>query len=102
MINPSHTQSSRWKIRRLALRAFASERMPGARHGIRRMPPIALTDVQLTAVFEAARPLAVASRDAFLLDLATALQGIADPRGWGGLPPDSRGATSALRSAALD
>jgi hypothetical protein len=39
------------------------------------MPPIRLTDAQLTAVFEAARPLAVASRDAFLLDLAVALQG---------------------------
>jgi hypothetical protein len=39
------------------------------------MPPIALTDAQLTAVFEAARPLAVRDRDAFLLDLATALQG---------------------------
>jgi hypothetical protein len=37
--------------------------------------PIALTDAQLTAVFDAARPLAVASRDAFLLDLAVVLQG---------------------------
>jgi hypothetical protein len=36
---------------------------------------IRLTDAQLTAVFAAARPLAVASRDAFLLDLAVALQG---------------------------
>jgi hypothetical protein len=43
------------------------------------MGPIRLTDAQLTAVFEAARPLAVASRDAFLLDLAAALQGISDP-----------------------
>jgi hypothetical protein len=43
------------------------------------MPPIALTDAQLTAVFEAARPLAVRDRDAFLFDLAAALQGIADP-----------------------
>jgi hypothetical protein len=43
------------------------------------MRPIALTDAQLDAVFSAAKPLAVASRDAFLLDLATALQGIADP-----------------------
>jgi hypothetical protein len=43
------------------------------------MPPIALTDAQLTAVFDAARPLAVASRDAFLLDLAAALAGITDP-----------------------
>jgi hypothetical protein len=41
--------------------------------------PIALTDAQLTAVFEAARPLAVASRDAFLLDLAAALAGITEP-----------------------
>ena len=37
--------------------------------------PIRLSDSQLDAVFDAARPLAVASRDAFLLDLATALQG---------------------------
>jgi hypothetical protein len=36
--------------------------------------PIALTDAQLDAVFSAARPLAVASRDAFLLDLAVVLQ----------------------------
>jgi hypothetical protein len=42
------------------------------------MGPIRLTDTQLTAVFEAARPLAVGSRDAFLLDLATALAGITD------------------------
>jgi hypothetical protein len=46
---------------------------------IRRMPPIALTDAQLDAVFAAARPLPRASRDAFLLDLATALAGIVDP-----------------------
>jgi hypothetical protein len=46
---------------------------------IRRMPPIALTDAQLTAVFDAAKPLPRASRDAFLLDLAAALQGISDP-----------------------
>jgi hypothetical protein len=37
--------------------------------------PIALTDAQLTAVFAAAHPLAVRDRDAFLLDLAVALQG---------------------------
>jgi hypothetical protein len=43
------------------------------------MPPIALTDAQLDAVFEAARPLPRASRDAFLVDLATALAGITDP-----------------------
>ena len=41
--------------------------------------PIRLSDSQLDAVFDAARPLAVASRDAFLLDLAAALQGISDP-----------------------
>jgi hypothetical protein len=39
------------------------------------MPPIALTDAQLTAVFEAARPLAVRDRDAFLQTVAEALQG---------------------------
>jgi hypothetical protein len=38
------------------------------------MPPIALTDAQLTAVFEAARPLAVRDRDAFLQAVAEALQ----------------------------
>jgi hypothetical protein len=54
------------------------ELLPFRGHGAR-MGPIRLTDAQLTAVFEAARPLAVASRDAFLLDLATALAGIADP-----------------------
>jgi len=42
------------------------------------MSPIALTDAQLDAIFAAARPLAVASRDAFLLDLAAALAGITD------------------------
>jgi hypothetical protein len=42
------------------------------------MPPIALTDAQLSAVFDAARPLPRASRDAFLLDLAAALAGITD------------------------
>jgi hypothetical protein len=42
------------------------------------MGPIRLTDAQLNAVIAAARPLAVASRDAFLLDLAAALQGIPD------------------------
>jgi len=43
------------------------------------MGPIRLSDSQLAAVFDAARPLSVASRDAFLLDLAAALQGIQDP-----------------------
>jgi hypothetical protein len=38
-----------------------------------------LSDAQLSAVFDAARPLAVASRDAFLLDLAAVLQSITDP-----------------------
>ena len=41
--------------------------------------PIALTDSQLDAVFDAARPLPRATRDAFLLDLAAVLQGIPDP-----------------------
>jgi hypothetical protein len=43
------------------------------------MPPIALTDAQLSAVFEAARPLAVRDRDAFLQAVAEALQGHAVP-----------------------
>jgi hypothetical protein len=38
------------------------------------MPPIALTDAQLTAVFEAARPLAVQDRDPFLQDVARAIR----------------------------
>jgi hypothetical protein len=43
------------------------------------MPPIALTDAQLTTLFEAARPLAVGDRDPFLQEVAAALAGIADP-----------------------
>jgi hypothetical protein len=43
------------------------------------MPPIALTDAQLTAIFAAARPLAVQDRDPFLQDVAGLLAGIADP-----------------------
>jgi hypothetical protein len=39
------------------------------------MRPVKLTDAQLSAVFEAARPLQPADRDAFLVDLAGALQG---------------------------
>jgi hypothetical protein len=39
------------------------------------MSPIRLSDAQLSAVFDAAKPLPRASRDAFLLDLAAALQG---------------------------
>jgi len=39
------------------------------------MAPIRLTDEQLDAVFRAARPLRVADRDAFLQDVASALQG---------------------------
>jgi hypothetical protein len=39
------------------------------------MGPIHLTDAQLTAVFDAARPLAVRDRDAFLQAVAEALQG---------------------------
>jgi hypothetical protein len=70
--------------RRVALRALAFKRMPenpprNAATGQASMGPIRLTDAQLTAVFEAAGPLSVASRDAFLLDLATALQGIVNP-----------------------
>jgi hypothetical protein len=39
------------------------------------MPPLALSDEQLDAVFRAARPLRVADRDAFLQEVAAALQG---------------------------
>jgi hypothetical protein len=39
------------------------------------MAPIPLTDEQLDAIFCAARPLRVADRDAFLQDVAAALQG---------------------------
>jgi hypothetical protein len=39
------------------------------------MSPIKLSDAQLSAVFSAAKPLSLASRDAFLLDLAALLQG---------------------------
>jgi hypothetical protein len=61
------------------LRAIRFERKPETPprfrgHGAS-MGPIRLTDAQLTAVFDAARPLAVRDRDAFLLDLAAALQG---------------------------
>jgi hypothetical protein len=66
----------------VALREITFQRkpelLPFRGHGAS-MGPIRLTDAQLTAVFAAARPLAVASRDAFLLDLATALAGITDP-----------------------
>jgi hypothetical protein len=66
----SHCEGSRSSVSRRLL--------PFRGHGAI-MGPIRLTDAQLTAVFEAARPLALASRDAFLLDLAAALQGIPDP-----------------------
>jgi hypothetical protein len=39
------------------------------------MAPLRLTDEQLDAVFRAARPLRVQDRDAFLQDVAAALQG---------------------------
>jgi hypothetical protein len=37
------------------------------------MPPVRLTDSELQAVFDAARPLQLCDRDAFLRDIATAL-----------------------------
>jgi hypothetical protein len=43
------------------------------------MPPLRLTDSQITAIFAAARPLAVQDRDPFLQEVAAALQGIPDP-----------------------
>ena len=39
------------------------------------MPPIRLTDAELDAVMAAARPLPVERRDAFLQQVASALQG---------------------------
>jgi hypothetical protein len=41
--------------------------------------PLRLTDAQLTHIFGACRPLQPGDRDAFLLELAAALAGIADP-----------------------
>jgi hypothetical protein len=68
------------RFRARVLLKDAKSRMPGStRRGIRRMPPIALTDAQLDAVFAAARPLPVASRDAFLVDVAAALQSLLVP-----------------------
>jgi hypothetical protein len=43
------------------------------------MPPLRLTDSQITAIFAAARPLAVQDRDPFLQDVAGLVQGIPDP-----------------------
>jgi hypothetical protein len=74
----SNTMCEENTPRRIAsdrVRAYAgTERGHGARMG-----PIRLTDAQLTAVFDAAHPLAVRDRDAFLRDLAAALAGIVDP-----------------------
>jgi hypothetical protein len=38
------------------------------------MPPVRLTDEELTAVFAAAQPIPVSRRDAFLRDVAAALK----------------------------
>jgi hypothetical protein len=43
------------------------------------MPPLRLTDSQITAIFAAARPLAVQDRDLFLQEVAAVLAGITDP-----------------------
>jgi hypothetical protein len=43
------------------------------------MPPLRLTDSQITSIFAAARPLAVQDRDPFLQEVAGLLQGIVDP-----------------------
>jgi hypothetical protein len=43
------------------------------------MPPLKLTDSQITAIFAAARPLAVQDRDPFLQEVAGLLAGIMDP-----------------------
>src|SRR6266568_1982266 len=67
------------RIRRVTLRALAFERMPEARRGIRRMPPLRLSDAQLDAIITAAKPIPVGARDAFLREVAAALAGLADP-----------------------
>jgi hypothetical protein len=41
--------------------------------------PLKLSDSQITAVFAAARPLAVQDRDPFLQEVASLLAGIVDP-----------------------
>jgi hypothetical protein len=43
------------------------------------MPPLRLTDSQITHIFDAARPLRVEDRDLFLQEVASLLAGIADP-----------------------
>jgi hypothetical protein len=43
------------------------------------MPPVRLTDSELSAVFAACRPLPVEARDQFLVDVAAALQGRPEP-----------------------
>jgi hypothetical protein len=43
------------------------------------MPPLRLTDSQITAIFAAARRLAVQDRDPFLQEVAGLLAGIVDP-----------------------
>jgi len=53
--------------------------MPEARRGIRRMPPLRLSDAQLDAIITAAKPIPVGARDAFLREVAAALAGLADP-----------------------
>ena len=46
--------------------------------GLQAVRPIALTDAQLTAIFAAARPLAVRDRDPFLQAVAAQLNGRRD------------------------
>jgi hypothetical protein len=43
------------------------------------MPPLRLTDSQITHIFGACRPLAVQDRDPFLQEVASLLAGIVDP-----------------------
>jgi hypothetical protein len=58
---------------------LAFKRKAEAPRGTRRVSPLRLTDSQITAVFAAARPLAVQDRDPFLKEVASLPQGIADP-----------------------
>jgi hypothetical protein len=64
------------------------------------MAPIRLTDEQLDAIFRAARPLRVEDRDAFLQEVARALQGLSRSRRRRRVPRDRRGAAATPRSAA--
>jgi hypothetical protein len=74
----SRGRASPWIAARIALPGIAFGGNPRHPARIRRMPPLRLTDSQITAIFAAARPLAVQDRDPFLQEVASLLAGIAD------------------------